>query len=83
MGLCIFSASCNSPVPQGLCYMTAHVFEASEMKFGDISSILQAISVPLLPKTPVCDMMFPIAESKSLADSIKCQDSTWALLNKS
>lgn len=65
-GFVYFLASGNFPVPQSLCYMTAHVFEASEMKFGDISSTVQAISIPLLPKkqTPVCDMMFPFARVK-------------------
>lgn len=41
----MFLASCKSPVPQGLCPMTAHVSEASELKFGYISSAFQATRV--------------------------------------
>lgn len=40
-------------MPQGLCPMTAHVSETSEVKFGYISSAFQATSVPLLPKVDI------------------------------
>lgn len=50
MGLCIFWPPVTPQSPRPVCYLTAHVIEASEMKFRDISSTIQAINVPLLPK---------------------------------
>lgn len=81
MGLCIFWPPVT-PQSQGLCYSSAHVIEASEMKFRDISSTIQAIDVPLLPKAQTACLMFSLQNAR-LAFSVRGSCSPSVLLDHS